>query len=1095
MRILLATLLLLPHALQGAQGSVAQLASLAELAARVPVPTSPVVDVIGYGKFTFVPGSTSTNLPNRRAVDGSGAWIWEGNRPAKLTLFNAVGDGVTDDTVAIKAWGNSGLNSVEIDSGKSFKYSSRIDITNAPSNFTIDAWGELFAADGANYHQIVIGSQPTIDTNGNFICTATNITINGHGIGRINGNALNAVDYYGDASAGCTGDVAANFGGHLLYIIGWNGVVVDGLTLRDGPNWTLAIEHCQNVYVARNRIYTGNGNNSVECNGKNQDGMGLAGVQRAWVYDNYIESTDDEIGIHSFDCVTRDIEIYNNRLQHKFLPNVNGFRSLGYGVRITKEAGNFYVDNVSVHDNNMYGGNGAITMQNVGTAAAQTRNVRIFNNTFYNKTDLGTFQYPSTYAIIAARVLNVVIENNRFENLARIGVYVQDGNEIAIRNNVFTNMLNTSTNIYTPTAILVDASNAQNPLSGISIEGNKFQALYQHAFRSSGFKSGTGRMVLDPILLVNNRIENGPLKVTSGISSGDSAILISDIGDVHLIGNNVHSWEGHVASVNNYDQLLFQNNVIYDIGEQFSTNSSPIIAVTTNGVLSDRIVFTGNVIWNTSGQVDLRNPRNLTIAHNAFTQLCRRFPSLASVRLSINGDGGGNPADTATIHWAGGNNEYNGTNTFALSVDYLNAPAYAGSPVYFEGDAITGHQVAYSRGDMAFSPDYELFDQRFMVGRVNNSFGKHNFIGLDDSANTNNSPPLFVERRTLGSGISNTVAVLDGQLIINRIAGSGGFSGIGNGLEVVSSFDQPVNSVGANLFGVDIIARNTSSGQLNNSAALRVGVQNIGSGTNMNADGVFVRSPNPSAGRIGTASGITISPQANASVDVAMGLKQLGGTTSNLFAGVTHFVSRLVLGTTNDPAAPSLLITTNTPTEVYAPGSFAINRLAALNGQSNSMMFVRTVVSAGVTNWIPVPFSTVSGGGSGAGQITGMAMLHITNNAAAVPDEFNVDMAASKFFGVLQSAARDDGHGGDDVEPFSYKVTFSSARPSTNYWVNVTCASHESAGDYVAGIRTSYPATPSDMTVNDFVIWTQGAAGTAAGMKDGRIYITVIEEE
>lgn len=844
--------------------------------------------------------STNTLATNRFRLQvgtnttGRLVHAWSGD----VRVFGAKGDGATDDTTALNtAFAFPSANYIIPKTTAYYLISSQLVFTN--SNATIDWYGRVRTANGVNYHITSFGANPSFDGNGRPLTVLSNLTINGHGIGELDGNSLNAVEYFPVSTS-------TPYGGHGLYLIGWENLSVSGMLIRDIPNWAFVVQRCNNVHLFDNSVLTGFGNNSTNWNGKNQDGIHLVDTWDAVVNGNWVHSSDDNYAVTTAAGNSENVIFDGNVGVHNFLSS-SSFQAggtyyvLGMNGRVTNEGSQTnYVRNVTYSDNDFYGGNGGLQMQNNGSASNQIRNIKVVNNRFHSKTNVGNSAYKGQYSIILSRGYDVDISGNQFHTLART-FYIQDCNLLRVRDNEWTDEVINSFNIAT---IYLDGSNAANLSTDIEFSGNRFYNAYYSPIRIEGLKSGV--RMYENVSVSGNRVVGGPQ------DANRIAFQLNGVtGRLKVDGNEFHSWNGGstIYVLNPDGRVSINGNGFFNA--ETATAAATFVS-TTNGFLIPLVEFKNNVLFRHGQNIDLRNIECVEIEGNDIQHANIANPSQDSIKLQFTGDGGSNPS-MANFRGRFQNNFVYGTNSAAkaFSVSYTSMPTFTGSPLYAKGNRIVGFTTPYSSANLTVFPDYETFEQRPMYTTTGHpTFGS--YFRYPDSTLSANSSAFFVERVSSGAGLqANAVNAAN---ILHRFQGSSSNYTTVSALDVTASQDRAAYV--DIIRGVNTLARWTSTGNTREVSSVFANISGTGAGAASQA--YHFRSGNPSlsgGSTIGEAGGLLIEEITSASITNKYGIRQLGTTMTNNFAGPIQLGGvgsyPFIMTGTGDPTTN--LLSTNAP--------------------------------------------------------------------------------------------------------------------------------------------------------------------------------------
>ena len=219
-----------------------------------------------------------------------------------VTAFGAVGDGVTDDTVAVRAAlsaaAAAGASTVLFPAARTFLTGA----FNLSSNLVVRVEGRVLAWPGGDGgHYVLSGSlawfgptdvpvwQAFIHSDG-----ANNLTLLGGGEVDGNGKA-----WWSCACNGGDNNAAPCLGydrPRLVHLIRGSGLVIRDLTFRNSPMWHLRPSWFDTVYMTNVTVLAPETNPNKSCN---TDGIDPDATQDMLVEDSYISVGDDAIAIKS----------------------------------------------------------------------------------------------------------------------------------------------------------------------------------------------------------------------------------------------------------------------------------------------------------------------------------------------------------------------------------------------------------------------------------------------------------------------------------------------------------------------------------------------------------------------------------------------------------------------------------------------------------------------------------------------------------------------------------------------------------------------------------------------------------------------------
>lgn len=855
--------------------------TMADLARLSPVASKPKVEVLGYyapgdgggGVYFATNTVTGTNAYGGRIRSGKAGWSWQlDSDKVSAKQFGAVGDGNADDTISIQAWMDYGAKHMVLPMGV-FKITGTVWCRQ--NNINVDWYGWTKAANGVSYNQIVFGERyaATNVVAGAINPVVLNVTINGHGSGGHDGNALNALEYFPSG-------VSPVFGGAGFTFSSITNLVVTGLSVRNPPLFAVSIIGCDQVQCTGVNIDSGYGNNSSFYNGKNQDGIHWTDCSNVTASNITASSADDNFAITSNWANVGNYVLNNLRGRHRMAGNASGYRVLATNFRITRDLGGT-VTNVVINNGVFDGEHGGFTLQSLTTEPSVSL-VRFNNCMWTSLTNSGTATSQAKLWGAISGCSDVQFNSCTWSNLNRYA-FIQNATNITFYRSVFAGII---TNPWTSTigALLIDGPNAVS-VGSVSVENCEFYNMDQQAIRFLGL-SGSTRKINGPIRIRGNKFYNGG-RVADPTGAGFAAIRVTgsselvDISDNHVLG-----WRGHAVDLLDNLSVALSRNVIDGAGSTV-TNTYGILADTTAGSSIQRVDLSDNVVVNyPSSGMFIRNAQWINGQGNTLSGNQRLTTANAAWILGINGDGGANPV---TSTWCGilANNLFRGVGSgTGLAVSSANAPAYTGSPMQMAGNRFHSFTTTISRDGSGYSIPY-VFSEPIVVGS-NTELGSagNNVFRLATTSNASHTNTVYIEKIVTASGTSS--ATQTAASMIARNQGNGGHTGTINPLSVTASHDQSTGNNANQLRGVLSTVRWTSGGNVSSLEAFAAQPQGSGSGVATEAVGFSARSPVLSGGgTIATARGVLIYPQLVAGVGSGVAIDQQGASDLNRLSGLT----------------------------------------------------------------------------------------------------------------------------------------------------------------------------------------------------------------
>lgn len=466
--------------------------------------------------------------------------------------FGAVGDGVTDDTMAIQA----ALDTVDGSIKRVFVPAGTYLIGGITINGSV--W-----LDGAGDDVVTFLAKPSIGTNNMFYASGIDgITVTNCGF-----NMQNDV---------ISGSRANAYLEDIFCFVSCSNVTITHNTFRKAINYNIifnatALDECENIYIRDNKFYDGakggvflarygrnvhvTGNYMLDVCDQSLSGISfdksisLSGVIGAWIEDNYVQQTISGGGaiIVEYDArQSENVSIRNNELIDV---SENGIK-VGASVDV-KVVGNsvtgcgayaYYVEgcyeflldgNYSLNSAK----NAVRIYEDVSPTTRNNKNITVTNNTFRNSNVSGaTLGVPGvstgsndSYHIVCRQSSYVYIRNNVFidDGASSAGGIVMEGQQYYIEGN---NLLQLKAGVVTL------SNTSTTPASAYNIANNA--GMQTTATGSATVATGNNSVTVTPNAVVegtNARILATPNNVLNGtVAYAFAAISGSGTFDIYL---------------------------------------------------------------------------------------------------------------------------------------------------------------------------------------------------------------------------------------------------------------------------------------------------------------------------------------------------------------------------------------------------------------------------------------------------------------------------------------------------------------------------------------------------------------------------------
>lgn len=562
----------------------------------------------GHSSYRWVSSQTDTNSGSKIKSNISGSWL----NKSDVVNVNQWGATVNAPIASTAArineaidWAGSVTSPPRVLIPEGI-YLLEATIVIRKSNIHIDLYGTLKNRSGIPYGVIYIGgadatamlnnkvqsTAPTYSSTGQVTAySIKNVTIDGHGIGVIDGNCQ-TVPFWESNKLGATW-ISTNerYGSyHGVTAYGVSGLILMNLTVQNAVAWAVAIDVCESFDVGFVRAYAGFANGRMDMGVPQflgtQDGIHANDSKNGFIHDCVVESGDDALAVSATRTTdAANVVVSGNKAMVKtFTYNADGSVNTTsvagrYGLSCFILAQQYYCDlkNVTFSNNVISGGHGLFFVEDANNTAYPSvtshsgvpTNIKFIGNLFSGQNSSGTSSTMRAGWGING-VTNVELIGNTFDNIARVGrIGGSSGKNgtVVFRDNKFTNFKRG----YPYDAFPQDTSAIIWMTEGtkLVVEGNTFENNDIIPVLVGSF--GTLDTSLFSDVIVNNNVFiNNNLRWTSATPQTDlsySSILNVNSADyIEFNGNTIVNNYGNAFCGRSIKALTAKNNRIKGLG-------------------------------------------------------------------------------------------------------------------------------------------------------------------------------------------------------------------------------------------------------------------------------------------------------------------------------------------------------------------------------------------------------------------------------------------------------------------------------------------------------------------------------------------------
>jgi len=657
----------------------------------------------GAAVYYWVADTTSTNHGSKLASLDSGSWVLTGTSIVNVLQWGAVKDGATPTAARInEAIDYAGTlpdgRRIWIPPGQ---YAIEETLFVRYGNVHIRQNGWLRNVNGTNDTTFVI-SPAWLDhsiaiTNGVPTYEASNVTIDGDGIGVIDQNSQNATAF------ASTNAAYGSF--HTFVAYGVDGLNVKNLIITNGIVWGMTIELCNHFNVTGNKVYNGLCNNrtvdGIPTYLGGQDGIHPHDSANGNISDNYVISGDDAIVITSARAYAHDITATGNRAVVRPIAyeadgvtqntnSVQGRYALAaYCAAQTTDCG---LTNITFNGNIISGGSGLFGVYDDGVAHSGIPSaIKFIGNTFSDIVSPGaTLPVPSLdQGWIVNGSDGVEFIGNTFKNIARWGRlgggYSTLNSVVVFKDNLFSGFqIPYPENPFPGQAqsVIWMANNSQK----LVVTGNTFinNAIVPVGIGSTG---DTTTNYFQQAIINGNQFFNNNTRYSGATPTNYSAAVFANgVNFLSFSGNTISTNYGHAVLARAIKSFEANGNNIRGIGNGSFSDYGDVFRILDQADVSLlETSIRNNIVRDVDGRlIELYNPGTTVITGNDAKNLGRSYNTDYAVAINVTGTA---LSDQPYIQWGG----YFFGNTFSRAS--AQSPFYITSSI--SAGAYTGPKFRY----------------------------------------------------------------------------------------------------------------------------------------------------------------------------------------------------------------------------------------------------------------------------------------------------------------------------------------------------------------------------------------------------------------
>ena len=419
-------------------------------------------------------------------------------------------------------------------------YNFTSGVLGAGDNLKVDIYGRCKNAAGTNSYLFSFNNASAKTYSAGVLTSgliATNVVIDGHGVGIIDQNSPNSTTFDIDTELGTLAQMAFIVERH-------KDTTVKNLRIQNTSVYGFYGALCDNLTVQNCVIISGTARNATRSGalhwGTFQDGLHIVDCSRSKVLNNYVEGADDALAVDAFFLKCGDNLVQGNTIKQIFraidpltgtyYTNYVGSAAAVY-VGIGTESQYAVITNVIVANNHVIGGatsGGGFQVRMGVSTNLHPENIQFVNNTLSGLNDPGS-------TTIAPNGLGV-------------GILIEGGKSLTFRGNKF-HQYNR----------LMSISSSKPRPSGLVFDGNSFSESPWRVGNHFEPSVATGLIDVrwaEDVVIKNNTFDNvAGMPIVVGQVGTTNAVLRATI-----TGNRINNANTHFSDTNSWTASVPTNN-------------------------------------------------------------------------------------------------------------------------------------------------------------------------------------------------------------------------------------------------------------------------------------------------------------------------------------------------------------------------------------------------------------------------------------------------------------------------------------------------------------------------------------------------------